>query len=269
MPALSKIDLQLFKALTMATGWGTTDIGGGRSTSQITASTIGEVFFSMAANLAGGGDLLQHQKVHWWNDHASDPFEQAVVYGENFIDDLPSSGQLTVRGTSVSQGATYKNVLLGFDGSTSQSEDVVMDGTNSVASLLDWTALRRAEHRLTGSGSLTPSISTVDFLRLSTEIANMLLGYWSITGEVGIWLPATLDDTGTNGSGNNAAVPPGSSTFTRPRLPADGLAVANGQILTAQHSQGAWLVLEVLEDSKPSRDCQVGLALYGQAPGSS
>lgn len=264
---LSKDDLKLFKALTMATGWGTTNFGGGRSTNQITAATVGEVFFAMVAALAGDGDQNQNQKVHFLNDHATDPLENAVVYGQNFIDDLPSPGQISVQGTSSSQNGDYKNVLLGFNGATSQSEDVVMNGTNAVASLLDWTKLRRAEHRLTGSGLLTASTASVLFKRLTDEIAVMLLGYWSITGEVGIWLPATLSDTGTNGVGNNASVAPSGASYSKPRKPEDGLAVANSGSLTAQASQGVWCNLEVLEDSKPSRDTQVGLALYGQAPG--
>lgn len=58
------------------------------------------------------------------------------------------------------------------------------------------------------------------------------------SGKVAFGLPATIDDSGTNGAGNNHQVPPGGITFDN----ADKN-VANGQILPAGSAQGVWLKL--------------------------
>ncbi|MBI5492007.1 MAG: hypothetical protein HY893_03645 [Deltaproteobacteria bacterium] len=58
------------------------------------------------------------------------------------------------------------------------------------------------------------------------------------SGKVTFGLPATIDDTGTNGTGNNRQVAPSGITFN-----SSDKNIANGQNLTAGSAQGIWLAL--------------------------
>lgn len=258
-------DLKLYKAATPPTTLATSTVGGAINTSaEITGGSVGEWFPSVASYGTGLGSWSMYAKVFFKNTHASIPLTGSVIYIENSLDDVGSSGTASVASSSASDNSTYRTTLLGLDASSNpQSEDFTMNGTSSVGGSLTWNSgaggIAAGEFRNDSTGVLSATNGAVTVTR-SSALGSIPAGYKTAVGEVNIWLEASLDGSTTT---TNATTAPGGSSFSKPRTSGAGLTVANSQSLTAGSAQSVWGRWTRAERAKPLEDVEIGLTLYG------
>ena len=262
MPVVNT-DIQLFEPATRAADITTTNLGGAITTTQITGGTVGEVLFLMASGLAGNPAQVQIQKLFVKNTNPTSNLNAAVVYIENGLNPVSTTGVASFGSSSASDDSTQKIRVLGFNGATAQMEDVPLNGVASVNGLLTFTAVNRTEKRNVTTNALTAAVGTITHSVGGVTLGVMPAGLYTTTSEIRIWLEGTLDGATTNGSGNNCTVPPTGATFSSPNTPGTGLAVANGQVLTAGHAQAVWVQWTLAATALPSDDFQVSILTFG------
>lgn len=263
---MTDADLKLYQADDMPTSLtAPAPSGGAIGATQITGSTIGEVFFTMASAASGGGSKVQYSKVFWFNDHATDDLSSAKVYIANALD-TPAAGNNLMSGlsSSASDNTTKKLRWIGEDSAGDPAyEDTTMNGTTEVTGAAQFNAnLAAVELRLVSGGALTTAAGDITIKKNGTTLGIIPAGYSSAICEVDIGLEAALDDTATT---TNPGTAPGGITFSRPRTYAGGLAVANSGVLTAQSGQGVWVKWTELEERLSSPDLQIVFAIQGDA----
>lgn len=254
-------DLKIYKAATMPTTLATTSVGGAISATEITNGTIGEVHFTMASSLSGGGVKTQYSKLFAKNTHATEDLTAAKIYCSNLLDDSPSGNHaIVVRPTSASDDSTMKNRLIGFDASSNPLvEEVACAGDADVTSSGLFSKICAVESRLVSSSALVASVSDRTIKKNGTSLGIIPATFTAATAEISIGLAATLNDTATT---TNAATAPGSITFTKPKTYAAGLAVAT-TILTHGDAQGIWSKWVVDERRSSSPDLEIAVVIHG------
>lgn len=262
---MTNADLKLYKAASMPTSLtAPAPMGGAKSSTQITGSAIGEIFFTMAAAGSGGGAKIQYSKVFWWNDHASDDLANAKVHIANALD-TPAAGNNLMSGVSAGSGDNNTKKLR-FIGKNSAGvpafEDVTMNGTTEVTGAAQFSEIHAVELRLVSGSALTTAAGDITIKKNGVTLGIIPAGYSCAIAEVDIGLAATLDDTATS---TNPGTAPAGITFSRPRDHAGGLAVANSGTLTHQTGQGVWLKWTCAEERLSSPDLQLVLKLQGEA----
>lgn len=254
-------DIKLYQATTMPTTLATTSVGGAISATEITNGTIGEVHFTMASAILGGGAKTQYSKFFTKNTHASEDLAAAKVYCPNLLDDSPSGNHaIVIRPSSSSDDTTYMNRLIGFDASGDPLvEDVACNGDADVTSSGLFSKLCAVESRLVSSSALVASNSDRIIKKNGTTLGKVPETFSSATAEIAIGLEATLNDTATT---TDAATAPSGITFSKPKDYAGGIAVATGT-LTHGDKQGIWSKWVVDERRSSSPDLEVGVATHG------
>lgn len=253
--------LKLKQAATMASSYSTANIGGAKSTNVITGGTVGEVLFTMGSGMLGSGSKVQHGKAFYVNENATDDLSDAVIWGPNFLDTNAGSDTWSFESNSEDDDDTKKVRFQGYDiNGDPYQEEVLCDGTNLVTTTNPFSARHRCDSRNASTGALTPLAGDGTIYQDLDEIGQIPSGYYSATSEIDLWLPATLNDTGTT---PDAATAPAGSSYSRPRVLEDGLAVANSGVLTATAGQGIWSRWTLPERAKPSVDVQVIVAIQG------
>lgn len=262
MPALAAGDLTLVKCATPALTLSTSSVGGAKTGTAIDGSTIGQVHFSMPSALLGGGTTTQYNKFFYKNGHSTDDLVDAFIWMPNAFDQPGPAGDttMTFASSSASDDADYEVWTLGYDPAGDPVlTQKALNGTSNATTSQQFSARHRFEARDATTGDYAALNGNVSLTADATLIGYIPAGYYSATGEIAIWLAASLDDSGTT---TNATTAPGGSSFTRPRTFAGGLAVA-GDDLLATAGQGIWSRWQLPERAKPSADCQVVTAIQG------
>lgn len=261
--AVATSDLKLMQASTMASSFSTSTIGGAISATEVTGSSIGECFFTMAANSGSGGTKTQYAKLFYLNDHASSDLDGSVIYLKNSLDAVGSNGTVSVQSSSASDDGTKFCRVIGEDASgTAQNEDITCNGTSSASGALTFSKVFRVELRATTGGALTNAAGDITVTR-SSALGIIPTGYSSATGEVDFFLESALD--GSTTVADASTEPAGSPTWIRVNASGEGSAVANSGTLTAQSAQAIWFRWQVEQDANPSADISVVVDIYGDA----
>lgn len=261
--AVSASDLKLMQAATMAASFATASVGGAISANEITAASIGEVLFTMAANSGSGGTKTQYAKVFYLNDHATDDLTTAVIYLKNSLDAVGSNGTVSIQSSSASDDGTKFVRVIGEDASgNAQNEDITCNGTSSASGALTFSKVFRTELRATTGGALTNAAGDITITR-SAALGIIPTGYNTATAEIDFFLEATLD--GSTTIADASTEPAGSPTWIRVNAVGEGSSVANSGTLTAQSGQAIWFRWQVEQDANPSSDVSVVVDISGEA----
>jgi len=253
--------LKLKQATTMPADFTTSNIGGAKTTTVISGGTVGEVHFTMGSALLGAGSKIQYSKFFYINENATDDLSDAGIWLPNALESAAGLDTWSFESTSINDDNTKKVRFLGYDlNGDPYQEEVLCDGTDLVTTTNPFDERHRAEVRNASTNALTALDGTGTLYQDVDEIGEIPAGYYSATAEIDIWLPATLNDTGTAA---DAATAPGGSSFSRPRILETGLDVANSGVLTATAGQGIWSRWTLAERAKPSVDVQVIVAIQG------
>lgn len=257
-------DLVLVLPSVVATSFSTANIGGAKTTTEITGGSIGEVLFTMPANAGSGGTKTQYGKLFYKNKHATLPLTSAKIWMANACDQGASGYVTQAVSSNASDNSTKKLRVIANDnaGSPAPAQDEIqMNGTTTVTGSIQMTTRCVAELRENNSGSaLTPAAGDISIIVNGVTVGIIPAGAYSCVFEIDAGLQNALDDTATT---SNAQTAPAGITFTRPRNEAGGLAVANSGSLTAGSGQGIWLRWQSLQDRKPSSDVEIHLTIKG------
>lgn len=247
----------------MATSFLTSTVGGDISATQITGSSVGEWFFTMAAEAAGGSNVIQYSKVCALNDHGTDTASGVKIYLRGALDNWPSTAAATL--TSSAAQATQKARFIGFDsaGDAYQEEVVLNATTNTTTEQFLSANMDRVEIRNTSSGALEEAIEEYTIKAGATTVGVVpgpsgdFDGRWSAAADLDIGLEPAVDGTTTIAT---ADVAPSGVTFSRPRTLAGALSVPGGE-LAAGEFIGIWGKWTLKPGSLPSSDLQDVIAM--------
>ena len=241
--------LKLLAALTMATSLSTANVGGGISTTEILATTIGEVFFTMAAD--PDDDLTQISKAHYLNENATDALTGAQIWLPNTLATVSGNYPITAQSDSEDDDSSKKIRVLGYDASVDPLQgEFPMDGLDEAFGSVDFSQEHGIELRSSTTGLLVAAAGKITLRKNGTVLGYIPAGKSSANSEVSIGLADALNDTDT---ADDAATPPAGVTFSRPGSYEAGLAVV-GDDLPPEESQGIWFRWIQKKRRKPSAD---------------
>lgn len=267
---VTKTDMKLFAPATVATSFSTANVGGAISATQVSGATLNEIFFTMAANAAAGGDRVQHAKIFDKNDHASDQIDNYGIWLANALDDLTTSSVISLVSTSASDDATKKVRLIGFNASGDViQEEVALNGTSTVTGTLSFSQAvsgqekLRVEVRLVSGGALTTAAGEITVTHNSVSIGVVPATLKTATNEIDIGIEAAIGGSSVIALASTA---PSGITFTRPRTAATKIVVDGGTgTLEFGEAQGIWLRWTLNETMNPSSKIQNAIVGEGDA----
>ena len=246
--------------------------GGGISTTQITAVSVGEWFPPFGANIAGGAVRVHTQKLFAKNNHASDDLLNASFYISNAITNHAPGSVVKVTVPNSTDATNTTVTLFGFDSAGNFQTEVI-----SIAGFT--TAITGAKvFSGTGYGLVAAMLSYTDvggnkILTLvdvtladsdSVTIGTIPVGMCSAIGFIDFWRENSLDDT--NQIANRLTVPPAaSSTYGLPVSAGTAMAFANSGTLTHGSAQGIWGKLYVPAGLYNLIDWNIGLEILGES----
>ena len=252
------------QAATMGTTLTTSTIGGAKSATVISGSSIGEIFFTMPAPTSG--TTTQYEKSFMDNTNTTTDLTSVVYWLGNALDNVGSNGVAKCTSDSASDDSTKKTRFLGFDsGGAAIQEEVTLNGITQASGALTFSDIQRAECRLVASNALTTVAGSVTITCGSTDLGVIPAprdgrSFQSATSEVTFGVVGSLDGNSTT---TNPATAPGGITFAKPRTEAAGTAGANSGTLTAAAAQGLWWKWILKASMKPSADIDVALFIAG------
>jgi hypothetical protein len=255
--------LEQYKCENPAIDGTTTPIGGGiDEEAPVTGTTLNEVLFRQSAQPAGGS--VREQRAKWFvkNSHPTEDLQEGKIYLANGLDDWAiNNTTFGVQSTSVSDtGLKVRAIGNDTNGDPIQLETNV-NGTTLVASADTLTALHSAELRDQATGVLQPGAGGIRISRGgSLVLGEIPPGHYSATNEFKIWLPASLNDTGT---ATDTFTNPSGASWSRPRTVETALAIANSGTLTAEAAQAIWLLWSLQPGTRPRFDLQCVIGVYG------
>lgn len=256
--------------LVRATTLTTPDIGGGIDVSSPVGYVIpGDILLTLPS---GVSDVTQYSKSFVKNTHGTDSAYSVIFYLANSIDDHVTAEIIYATSTSVNDDATKVLRLIGDDNTgTPQKIDILLNGTSTVNSSVQFNPLRRIEVREAvydsgptwiGVGALTALEGNLTLLAGAVEIAVIPAGLDSGTAEVSIGIEATLNGTTTTALPTTA---PASISFFKPRTVGAGLSAMSGGTVAAGSAQGIWWKQVITENTKGSEAIKVALAVKFEA----
>lgn len=254
-------DLKLYQATTMPASLTTATVGGAISATEITGSTIGEVFPTLSASTSGGGAKTCYAAIFYKNTHATDSLTSSKVYLLNALDQPGANGTVSLVSTSASDDTTKKVRVMGRDASgAALQEEITLNGTGSVTGAQTFSVIHRVELRLVSGGTLTVAAGDITVTR-STALGTIPTGYYSATSEVYFGHEATMNTSTTT---TDAATAPAGISFDNPATYATGTATAASGVMAAADKQQIWCRLIIPELAKPSADCQMVWTVQGE-----
>lgn len=260
--AVISSELKLYGSAAITTD-DTSPVGGAiNAADEITGGAVGELFDSAPANSSGGADKTHYQKCFYKNTNAVDNLSNAVIFILNGLIASLTNGTVSAVSTSASDGATKYIKVYGFDAAgAAQTETITLNGVTPVSGSLTFilAGIWKVELRLVADDSLVVAAGDITIMR-GIALGIIPVGYYSATAEIEIYLPATLNDTGTS---TNRITPPGGSSFSKAFSESSSLNVANAGTLTASASQGIWLKRSIKAGLGATTDIEIVLRLKG------
>lgn len=273
-------DMGLYEAAVMAVDFSTTGVGGAISAVAVMTSSVGGVFFTMAAEAAGGANKLQHEKVFGKNTHGSLAMSGVKWWLDNGLDDWPATDFASL--VLATADATKKARFIGFLAGTAIQSEVALSGlTNTSPDQFTAGFMDRVEIRNVASPSALVAIHETGTVKQgATEVgfvpgpiaAISVPGRWSANAEVDMGLATAINDAGTTAAPTTATQAPAGVSFTRPRKEATqeltvagGLSVPGGGGLAAGDRIGIWLRLTLKPGGLTSSNVQHVLGFRIQA----
>lgn len=254
-------DLKMFQATTMPSGLTTEDVGGAITATQVTGSTVGEIFPTLASAGDGDGTRTCYASVFWSNTNADNDLLAAKVYLRNALATVGSAGTVSLASTSASDDDGKFVRVKGYNSSSEPlSEDITLNGTTPAVGAETFSAIHRIECRLVSGGALTTTAGDITCTRGSV-LGMIPAGYKSATSEVAFGLEVSLDTSATT---TDATTAPGGISFSAPTTYDTGTACANSGTLTADANQQMWVRLQIAERAKASADIDMVFALSGE-----
>lgn len=252
--------LKIRLASVMPTGPTTPNVGGPKTTTNITGTTLGEVLFAMAAKAAGQGANTQHAKFFGVNTNGSDSAHNVIFWGENFADQMVSPAVPTGVSTSASDDATKTLRWMGYENGTGNSiqGNSAMNGLTVVNCPFTAVNLHRVTLHDTTSGALVNASGLITIRGASGVILGYIPeGLNTCTFEADFGLEPTLNDSNTIAL---PSTPPTGITLARPHTEATALGVVGG-VLSPGAGVGIWQRWVVAERAKPSPDITYSLVM--------
>lgn len=234
-------DIGLCKAATPPLDFTTANVGGVISTGPvyITGSTIGEQFFSIDPNAAGGSSLIQTVKDFIINISTTNTAKSCKIWFHNLIDDAPSLNTVSFVSDSASDNSSMFMRVIGFDNAGNPVQaDINLNGTTQVTTGQTFLHISRIEFRLNSSGALAPLNGNGTIKSGSTVLGTAPYGKRGVSTEWKMLMESTLNSNTTIAT--TAANPTG--TFFTPRTAATGLAFSgNLSHIGGPNAQGFWV----------------------------
>ena len=255
-------NMKHFNCLVPATTLTTSNIGGGIDvTSAVGYVVPGDIFFTIASD---GTTITRYSKTFVQNDHATDSAYAVRFYLDNAIDDHATAQIIYATSDSALDDDTKVLRLIGDDNTGApQKIDILLNGTTSVNSAVQFDPLRRIEIReatysgltWTGAGALTELDGNLTVLAGAVEIAVIGAGLTSGSAEVYIGVEGVLDGTTTTALPTTA---PSGISFFKPRTLAAAISAIGGTI-AAGVAQGIWWKQVLTPNTKGSEAIQDSL----------
>lgn len=240
----------------------TTPIGGGPSTTTVNGALLGEIFFKQSADVDGGNAREQRQKWFITNTHPTESLTDGKLYIANGLDAWGVTNAAPQAQSSHPDDNDLKVRFVGRDtnGDPIQYE-INLEGTTLITSPDTMTELTSAELRDQDTGVLQGGQGQVDIYQApSVLLGSIPPSFHFATTELQIWLPSTLDDTGT---AVDTYTNPSGASWSAPRTIDTALSVANSGTLTAGASQGVWGLWTLPAGTRPRDTIQFILGLVG------
>ena len=252
---MTKDDLPLYLPAVVGTSLtAPADIGGAASATKITGGAIGELLFAMSANALGGADKEQTQKFFQANDHESQDLTNAVMWLDNHMTQ-PSGNKVTrAQSTSNLDGAgKYLKVIGNNNVPADAAEEFQLAGTTLASGVTAFSKRWSVTLHDLETNALVTADGFISIYHDDELIAVMRPNAHSVTSEISIGLADELDDVETFDDAGSA---PAGITFSQPRTPEDGVAVANSGVLPAGSKQGGYLLWVCADGRRPSTDVE-------------
>lgn len=257
-------NMKHFNSLVRATTLTTPNIGGGIDTGSPVGYVVpGDVFFTIASD---GTTITRYSKTFVQNDHASASAYAVRFHLDNAIDDHATAQIIYATSSSASDDSTKVLRMIGNDNTGSpQKIDILLNGTTTVNSAVQFYPLRRIEIReatysgltWTGAGAMTTLAGNLTILAGAVEIAVIGAGLTSGSAEVYIGVEGVLN--GTTITALPTTAPTGISFF-KPRTLATALSAIGGTIASLS-AQGIWWKQVITPNTKGSEAIQDSLTV--------
>lgn len=262
-------DMSHLNSLVRSTTLTTPNIGGGVDVASPVGYVVpGDILLTLPS---GASDVTQYSKSFVKNTHATDSAFSVIFYIANAIDDHATAQIIYATSSSVNDDNTKVLRLIGDDNTgTPQKIDILLNGTTTVNSAVQFDPLRRIEVReatysgltWTGTGALTALEGNLTLLAGAVEIAVIPAGLKSGTAEVALGVENTLDGTSTTVLPTTA---PAGISFFKVRTKATGLSAMSGGTMASGTSQGLWWKQIITTNTKGSEAIEVALAVKFEA----
>jgi hypothetical protein len=247
-------DILLYKSTNTPTD-DVSPVGGVISATQITGSTIGEVFRTITANPAGSSSQVRYQKVFIKNNNATSSLNNATAYLANSLNDTPAPGNCTVVSDNSGDGANLQMQIIGIDNGGNPNQELInLNGVTPVTGVIIWSQIWKVITLSTGTTTETASAGNITISVGGVGIGQTPAGYYSATAEIKIALASTLNDSSS--SVNDLTAPAGFS-FTKPQTYNTGIPMANSGVLTNGSAQGIWIQQTIPAGLATSTDVQI------------
>lgn len=257
--AVVQADLKLYASANNPAD-DTSTLGGAIDTgTQITGSSIGELFNKKAANAGGGADKTTYGKAFYKNTNGTDSFLSGVVWVENGLIAPSGDGIFSIVSDSASDDTTKYVKLIYCSSGTYTTENVTLNGTSSVVSSgsADAGELINIELRLVADDSLTTATGDITITR-GSQLGIIPAGYKNATGCYALGLAASLNDTATT---TDRLTAPGAISFSYVNTEAGAISCA--ATMTAGDGQGIWIRQILPAGMASSADLQLVLRISG------
>lgn len=233
-------DLGWCKCSNPPVDFSTANVGGSIASGPVfmNGGTVGELFFSIDPDVAGGSSITQTTKGFIRNASTTNTAKNCSVHIENCIDDAPSLNTVSFQGLSSLDDSTVYMRVIGFDGSGNPVQaDVTLNGVTMVTTVQTFLHISRVEFRSTVNDALVPLNGNGTIRSGATILGVSPRGLTGCLTEISIIVESILNSSTTIAT--TAANPSG--TFSKPRTLAQSIAFAGDlSHIAGPNRQGIW-----------------------------
>lgn len=249
-----------------------TETGGINTTVEINNDTVGMWFPRLKAKLSGVIDdiddiVRQFQKSFITNKSVTDTLQNAYAYLLNGLDVPIGPGLLSFESTNSADNTTKKVVAYIQNDSTGllDIDNVILNGTTLVTSGSGKSATKAFRLKLANTSTGALEVAEGDILAYidGNYIGMIPQGYSFATGEIRLWMVATVDDSGTS---TNRFTAPSGSAFVYANSALTPVYIRNNPAdcnLPPETANGLWGECTLQPGMEPFNGVDVVLAIEG------